>query len=127
MFETHIHYNLGDMIPPNQGSNLSQDSALNRGPRENFYISRYEIPNEIQKDVLDREKNVLSFVKVSYPEQNVLDREQNVLDWKQNLLSFVKFSQLKGEIVTHGRPYKFAMLIGPEISHLGKNFISPNW
>ena len=39
--------NQGDMIPPIQGSSLSQDSSLNRTPRENCYISGYEGPNEI--------------------------------------------------------------------------------
>ena len=47
MFQPHIHYIMGDMIPPSQGSSLSQDSALNKWPRENFYISGYEGPNEI--------------------------------------------------------------------------------
>ena len=39
----------------------------------------------------------------------------------------VKFSETKGEKVTRGSLYKFAMLNSPEISHLGKNLISPNW
>ena len=45
--EPQIHYILGDMIPQNQGSSLSHDSSLNMTPRENFYISGYEGPNEI--------------------------------------------------------------------------------
>ena len=88
------------MIPPNQGSILSSDSSLNRTPREYFYISGYEGPNEIYQDFLDREHIVISMIKFSYP---------------------------KGETVTPGNPYKFGMLNSPEISHLGKTLISPNW
>ena len=36
---------MGDVIPPNQGSNPFQDSCLNRTPRENCYISGYKVPN----------------------------------------------------------------------------------
>ena len=71
------------MIPPNQGSSLSQDSSLNRTPRENCYISGYEDPNEISQDVPDREHNVLSMINFSYPE---------------------------GETMTHGSLYNFVML-----------------
>ena len=71
------------MIPPNQGSNLFQESSLNRKPRENCYISGYEGPNAIYQDVPDRAQTVLSVVKVLDP---------------------------KDETVTHGSPYKFAML-----------------
>ena len=39
----------------------------------------------------------------------------------------VKISYLEDEIVTHGSPYKFALLNSPEIAHLGKTNISPNW
>ena len=88
------------MIPPNEGSSLSQDSALNKWPRENCYISGYEGPNEISQNVPDRAQTVLSMV--------------NILD-------------LEGETVTCGSPYKFSMLNSPKISHLGKTFISPNW
>ena len=88
------------MIPPNQGSNLFQDSSPNKTPRENCYISGYECPNEISKDVPDSEKTLIFLVKVSNPE---------------------------GEIVTCGSLYKFTMLNSPEISHLGKTLISPNW
>ena len=88
------------MIPPNQASILSQDSSLNMTPRENFYILGYEGPNEISQDIPDREWIVLSVVKVSDPE---------------------------GEILPCGSLYKFSMLNGPEISHLGKPLISPNW
>ena len=91
---------LGDVIPPSQGSILSQDSALNRWPRENCYISGYEGPNEISQDVPDRAQTVLSVVKVSDPE---------------------------GETVTRGSPYNFYILNSPEISHLGKTIINPNW
>ena len=52
------------MIPPNQGSNLSQDSSLNKTPRENCYISGYKGPNEISLDFLDREQTVIFVVKV---------------------------------------------------------------
>ena len=88
------------MIPPNQGSSLSQDSSLNRTPRDNCYISCYEGPNEISQDVPDRARTVLSVVKASDPE---------------------------GETVTRDSLYKFAMLNSPEISHLGKTLIIPNW
>ena len=87
------------MIPPNQGSIISQDSFLNRTPRENCYILGYKGPNEISQDVPDRE---------------------------HNLISMVKFSGLEGEIVTRGSPYKFTILNNPEIRHLGKIDISPN-
>ena len=52
------------MIPQNQGSSLSQDSTLNMLPKENWYISGYESPNEISQDVPDMERTVLSVVKV---------------------------------------------------------------
>ena len=88
------------MIPPNQGSSLSQDSSLNRTPRKNFFISGYEGSNEILKDVLDMEWTIIFVLKFSNPED---------------------------ETLTHGIPYKFAMLNSPKISHLGKNLIRPNW
>ena len=88
------------MIPPNQGSNLSLDSSLNMTPRENCYISGYEGPNEISQNVPDRARIVLSVLKVSDPE---------------------------GETVTCGSLYKFSMLNSPQIHHLGKTLISPNW
>ena len=88
------------MIPPNQGSILSQDSSLNMTPRVNFYISIYEGPDEISQDVLDREHTINYVVKFSGPE---------------------------GEIVTRGSLYKFSILNSPKISHLGKTLISPNW
>ena len=56
------------MIPPNQGSSLSHDSSLNRTPRENCYISGYEGPNEILKDVPNRAWTLLSAVKFSDPD-----------------------------------------------------------
>ena len=31
------------------------------------------------------------------------------------------------EIVTRGSPYNFTMMKSPEIGHLGKIIISPNW
>ena len=88
------------MIPLNQGSSPSQDSSLNRTPRENCYISGYEGPNEISQDVPERAQNLLLVVKLSNPE---------------------------GETVPRGRPYKFALLNSLEIRHLGKTRISLNW
>ena len=88
------------MIPPNQGSSLSLDSSLNKTPRENFYISSYEGPNEISQDVADRELTVIYVVNVSDPE---------------------------GDTLTCGSLYKFAILNSPEIRHLGKTLLSPNW
>ena len=49
--QPHILYILGDMIPPNQGSSLFQDSSINLTPGENCYISGYKGPNEIYEDV----------------------------------------------------------------------------
>ena len=88
------------MIPPNHVSNLSQDSSLNRTPKENRYISGYEGPNEISQDFLDREWILISLVNVSDPED---------------------------ETVTRGSLYTFSMMNSPEIHHLGKIHISPNW
>ena len=88
------------MIPPNQGSSLSQDSSLNMTSRENCYILGYVGPNEILQDVLDRAQTVISMIKVSDPE---------------------------GETLTHGRLYKFDMLNSPEKIHHRKTLISPNW
>ena len=53
-FQPHIRYIIGDMIPPNEDSNLSQYSYLKRTPRLNFYISSYEGPNEISQDLIER-------------------------------------------------------------------------
>ena len=58
---------MGDMIPPNQGYDLSLDSFVNRTPRENCYISGYEGPNEISQDVPDMARNLIYMVKFSYP------------------------------------------------------------
>ena len=88
------------MIPPNQGSSLFQDSSLNRTPRQNCYISSHEGPNEISQDVPKIVETVTSVVKVSDPDD---------------------------ETVTHGSPYKFAMLNNPKIRHLGKTLIGPYW
>ena len=95
-----IRYIMGDMIPLNQSSSLFQDSPLNRTPRENFYISSWEGPNEISQDVPDRERIVIYVVK---------------------------FLDSDDEIGTRGIPYNFTMLNSPERSHLGKTLISPNW
>ena len=81
------------MISPNQGSILSHDSSLKWAPWDNYYILGYEGPNENLKEVPDRA-------------------------W--NLISVVKFSYLEGEMVTHGSLYKFAMMNILETSHLGK-------
>ena len=99
-FHPHLHYILGDMIPPNQGSIISQDSFLNRTPRENCYILGYKGPNEISQDVPEREHIAISLVKILDPE---------------------------GETMTRGSPYKFTMLNSLELSHRGKTIISPNW
>ena len=55
------------MIPPNQGSSLLQNTVINKGPRDNLYISGYESPNEILQDVLERAQTVHSMVKFLYP------------------------------------------------------------
>ena len=60
----------------------------------------YEGPNEILQDFLDREWTLISMVKISDPEE---------------------------ETVTCGSSYMFVILNSPEISHLGKTNISPNW
>ena len=57
-------------------------------------------PNEISSDFIDRALTLISVVKVSDPDD---------------------------ETGRRGSPYKFAMLNSPEISHLGKTIISPNW
>ena len=88
------------MIPPNQGSILSRDASLNKTPWENCYISSYEGPNEIFQDVQYRARTLIYVVNISDPE---------------------------GEIVTHGSSYKFSILNSPEISHLGKTCINPNF
>ena len=68
--------------------------------REKFYCLGYEGPNEISQDFLYMEHNLISMVKVSYP---------------------------KGEIVTCGSLYKITLLNNPKIGHLGKMITSPNW
>ena len=88
------------MIPPNQGSILSQDSSLNKTPAENCYILGYEGPNEISQALIERAQIVLSVLNISDP---------------------------KGETTTRGSPYKFSLLNGPAKSHCGKTWISPNW
>ena len=69
-------------------------------PRENCYISGYKGPNEISQDFLERERTLISMLKVSY---------------------------LEDETVTCGIPYNFAMLNSPETGHLGKMLINTNW
>ena len=63
--QVHILYILGDMIPPSQGSSLSQDSSLNRKHEDNCYISGYKGQNEISRDVPQREQTLLFMVKFS--------------------------------------------------------------
>ena len=91
---------MGDMFPPNQGSNLFQDSTLNITHRENCCISGYKGPNDIFQDGPN-------------------------MEW--TLLSMVKFSYLDDETRTHGSSYKFAMLNSPQKSHLGNLTISTTW
>ena len=88
------------MILRNQGSNLTQDSSLNKTPGENCYISGYKGPNEISQDFLE---------------------------WKLTILAVIKFSDSEYETMTRGCPYNFAMLNSLETGHLGKMLISPNW
>ena len=99
-FQTHIRYILGDMILPSSISILSNDSSPNRTPGETCYISGYEGRNEIYQDVPQRTQTIIFVEKFSYPED---------------------------EPVTHGSLYKIALLNSPEIGHLGKTLISPNW
>ena len=49
--QLHIHYILGDMIPPSYGSSLFQNSSLNKTPGENRYSLGYLGPNWIPEDV----------------------------------------------------------------------------
>ena len=88
------------MFPPNQGSSLFQDSSLKMTPTENCNISGYKDPNEKFQDDPNRE-------------------------W--TLLSVINVSDLDDETRTCGSPYMFAMMNSPEISHIGKTLISPNW
>ena len=52
---------------------------------------------------------------------------QDVIDRAWTLIFMVKFLDPKGETMTCGSLYMFAMLNIPETSHLGKPLISPNW
>ena len=88
------------MIPPNQVSNLFQDSSLNMTPMETFYIYGYKGEHEFLQDVPNRAWTLISMVKVLHP---------------------------KDETVTRGSLYKFAMLNSSEINDLGKTLKSPNW
>ena len=99
-FHRHICYIVGDMIPPNQGSSLSQDSSLNMTPGENCYISGYRGPNVIYQYVIER---------------------------AQTLRSVVEFLDAKDETMTCVNPYNLPMLNNPETGYLGKMIISPNW
>ena len=69
-------------------------------PGDNFYILGYEGTSEMFQDVTERDLIVIFVIKVAYPED---------------------------ETMTHGSPYKFTMLNNPQIGHLGKTLISPNW
>ena len=95
-----IRYIQGDMIPPSQGSSLFQDSSLNRTPGTNWYILAYKGPNEIYDNVLERERTIISVVRVS---------------------------DLEYETVARGIPYNFVVLNSPVTGHLGKMIINPNW
>ena len=88
------------MIPPNQVSNLFQDSSLNMTPMENFYIYGYKGEHEFLQDVPNRAWNLLSMVKFLDPDDETV----------------------RCEIL-----YKFTMLNILESSHLGKTLICPNW
>ena len=52
---------------------------------------------------------------------------QKMFQIGHRLYVVVKFSYPKGETMTRGIMYKFAILNSPEISHIGKTLISPNW
>ena len=95
-----IHYILGDMFPPSYGSNLFQNSSLNRTPGDNCCRVGYRGPNGIPKDVLER---------------------------AQNLISVFQISDLEDEPVTRGMMYNFIVLNSPVIGHPGKMIINPNW
>ena len=88
------------MIPPIQGSNLFQDSSLNRTTRENCYIVGYKGPNEILE----------AFPKIT-----------------RNILSVVQVLDLEDETVTRGILFNFGILNSPVTGHLGKMIISTNW
>ena len=98
--QPQIHYILGDMIPPSQGSILFQNSSLNRTPRENFYSLGHIGPNGIHKDFPEIKRTLISMVRISEPED---------------------------ELVTRGMPYNFTVLNSPITGHLGKMIINPNW
>ena len=68
--------------------------------RENYYILGYRGPNGNPEVVPKR---------------------------AQNLHSVVRILDLEDETVTCGSPYNFAILNSPEIGHLWKLLISPNW
>ena len=98
--QLHIHYIMGDMIPPSYGSSLFQNSSLNRTPGENFYILGYRGPNGIPEYVPERERT---------------------------LILLVRTADLEYEIVTRGNPYNFAVRNSPVTRHFGKMIINPNW
>ena len=52
--QLHIHYIMGDMIPPRYGSSLFQNSSLNRTPGENRYSLGYLGTNGIHEDVPEK-------------------------------------------------------------------------
>ena len=52
---------------------------------------------------------------------------ENVPEMVRTLIYVVQSSHLENEIMTHGSLYNFAMLDSPEIGHLRKTIISPNW
>ena len=52
---------------------------------------------------------------------------EDVPERARTLLSMVQSSDSEDELVTGGRPYKFAVLNSPVTGHLGKLIIRPNW
>ena len=52
---------------------------------------------------------------------------EDVPERARTILSVVEVSDLEDETVTCGSSYNISMLNSPEIGHLGKLLISPNW
>ena len=88
------------MFPLNQGSSLSQDSSLNKTPRDNCYISSYKGPNGILEDV---------------PKM------------AQTIILLIRISDLEDEPMKRGIPYNFTVLNSPVTGQLGKRIINPKW
>ena len=88
------------MISPSQGSSLFQKSSINRSPGEICNILGYRGPNGILEDVPEREQTLISLIRISVSED---------------------------ELVTRGIPYNVAVLNSPVTGHLGKRIINPKW